>query len=894
MVHLPVPAPALLAPFAFLGHDHPRTAVSYTPAYNAGHNRLVPEYPGVSITSAPIAMNLPPPAPVRWDPPYRLTPKPGPPPSSPSDLFKDPRTFERIDCWWRTSLELLGTAHTKLAAGEPYRFPYDDLEGGKDGLYIPETAFKKRFRGCVWDIAAWYREGQSGPLRPYSAEPLSARCAWDTRAMLDTAKAMGFSDTAILEELHETGIDNRSAAPGHVLLVPNYQNFFEQENFLFAQSKMSEQHAREPRPTTDFFAFVPTLPIIVTPRNVAIRPGTTKRRVTCDYGAPRGLDEHGEPGYSPPRAKDPGPLSVNGMESLSCTRAFPHIDYMSTSDMAHNIAILRDIGHLCAGPCPPQLLVSALKADYTAYYEQIPRPCSTDWMQGQLVSPKGGQLSKTCVFGDSGCCDQSNRLENYFCADARRRLRSSQAAFIRDELPSLPPSVRGPLEAWLSLRTEVASELRGAAAGIHCTIHHLNTAEYSREALLDMAECATDFFCVCGFFDDTAAYSFSFFEPHMRAAMEEQWTDFNIGVNPSKVEFCPAGTDMTFLGLLTRCGHGPDDGVVDLEPSKVKRYRAFAEELLGEVRAHKKRKVPLDDVQRLEGQLSYCASAKPTLRADMQVLRSVSGTAHMARPTCKHHAMPMVVISVDAEQRIRGLCDRLDSPLAAALMPRAGRVGLKATRIWIFTDASCDVSHTSAEERDLDLFRGWGAVIFIEGFGHLLVMQQPISWNARSTLQDSTAMELLAANAALTFAAPLVHAFSADVIHVMDNSASVGMCNTGRAHSPVERILLAQRSSLLDTLPRSSLVVGTHVVRDRIPEEDWLTKFRLPADPSDPQAAGFYAPLVARFGEAATHVAIVPAPDTRGLLVPALRAADQLRTSASRAGARRQHQQGVT
>jgi hypothetical protein len=38
----------------------------------------------------------------------------------------------------------------------------------------------------------------------------------------------------------------------------------------------------------------------------------------------------------------------------------------------------------------------------------------------------------------------------------------------------------------------------------------------------------------------------------------------------------------------------------------------------------------------------------------------------------------------------------------------------------------------------------------------------------------------------------------------------------------------------------------------------------------------------------------VPAPDTRGLLVPALRAADQLRTSASRAGARRQHQQGVT
>ena len=167
-------------------------------------------------------------------------------------------------------------------------------------------------------------------------------------------------------------------------------------------------------------------------------------------------------------------------------------------------------------------------------------------------------------------------------------------------------------------------------------------------------------------------------------------------------------------------------------------------------------------------------------------------------------------------------------------------------------------------------------------------MQQPFSWNARNTMRDSTAMEFIAATLALQWCSPIIHEYEPDVIQVLDNSASVSMVNTNKASAHAERVIAQARSDLLDDLPLSSLVVGVHVVRERIDEIDYLTKHDLSDDGADHDE--FFSALSARFGPIAPRWALVTAPSNSALLTPMLRVTEIERRRLKRASVRSSRQ----
>ena len=800
-------------------------------------------------------------------------------PRSPADIFIDPLDWQRMCTWWETSMDCMRECELHLLAGKPYRFDYSRLEGGKHGLFISNQAIKPAFRNYIWDLRPFH-DSQPGPLWPQAQHPRHERCSWDTAAMLRAASASRYPDLAILEELHRHGLDNRSVDPGHIVLVPNYKGMFTPSNFEFTTKKNDEQSAITPPRLSEFHALPPFVPIMVTAHNVAVQPGTGKLRLTTDFGGPRSLDEDGMPGFIPLRADDPGPLSVNAGQDLSGAHPFPHIDYLTVADLVHNVAILMGISDFCIGQVPPELEIFKFKADYTGYYSQIPRDARCDHVQVHLLSSRGGQVATQILFGDSGACDESNRLESFFVWDIVHRLRASQRSIKSNNWASLPSRAAEPLRAWMRARQTVRDALLAAARGDY---HHPIAArlqEYSPYVLSLAAAAACDCFAVGGFFDDTASYSFMFMKEAVTSDFKCQWLDFKIDVadgtdgRPSKVEAAPPATPMTFLGLVPVCEFALSQ--ILLEPKKTTRYKADATALLQEADLHPARKVTSKDVERLEGKFAYCAYAKPALKADVQVMRSLTQTKRRPQSVRHDQASPMMPLSVAAATIIQQVCSKMDSGACATFFPRTGRVGLRNPRLWILSDASGDFEPSSQP-----LFRGWGAVIFLEGSPTAFVMQDKISFNARVTLKDSTAFELFACTQALRWAAPLIQWFDADVIHVCDNQACVDIINGGKSHGRAERLLYQQRSELLDSMQAAGIIMAVHVLRDRIPEIDYLTKHPLGAS-ADDDNDDFLVPLSTRLTGLVDSWTLVLPPPQGSFLTRVLRAADSVRRDAGR------------
>jgi len=465
------------------------------------------------------------------------------------------------------------------------------------------------------------------------------------------------------------------------------------------------------------------------------------------------------------------------------------------------------------------------------------------------------------------------------------RMREQQAQFMQSEFKLLPRPTQAVLQSWISARARVAQALQVLLdTNFRHPSLHASVSALSRHELRLAVRACTDMFVVGGFFDDTASFAFECLGPRLRATFKRQWSDFNILVadgldvdgvpdgSSNKVEEADPDAEMSFLGLLPNCALSR----IEMEPDKCLKYTLLGDKVVRDARKHARNKVPLELIDRLEGQLGYASTAKPALRADMQVLRMVTGTAHYARKSSHTQASTAVIVTEEASVRILDLCKRLSDTSCSSFFPRQGIVGLRNPRLWIFTDASCDFDPSSRYK-----YRGWGAVVFLEGSGCLCVMQQPFSWNARNTMRDSTAMEYLAATLALQWCIPIVQYYKPDVIHVLDNFATVGMVLTNKAKAHAERVLSQWRSDMLDALPDQSLVVAVHVVRERIPEIDFLTKNDMSASTTDTDY--FFSALRARFSSAAARFAIVEAPCAHDILCHMMRVTERERARAKRA-----------
>lgn len=721
-----------------------------------------------------------------------------------------------------------------------FEFDYSKLPGKEHALVILREEFDDRFQGYIWDTRD-YDPAHPTRFHPQQQrEDPAKRTDLNLPLILAEARRRGYPDIHYIEEMADNGFDNRALNQRDLVLCAPYKGMFTAFKFLFLMNKNVEKRAFRPARLAGPYWFVPFIPCYLSPRNVAERAADDKLRVTSDMGAPRNLDARGRPMVNAP-ANTPGALSVNANLRLDTYQAFPHLEFLLLHKFMQHVAVLASIRALCHGDVPPELEICKMKADYAAFYETLGRHPRCDCQQVQMVE-EFIDVDERLLFGGADCPAECNRFVFF--------LTWLQAARCREEIQKLdlqrllPPRAYAILQQWRGVRAE----------------HGL----------------VTDLFTLAAFFDDTGVYHFAFIDALVRRVAKQLWLDCQLEVvdgadgRKSKVEYFQERDPMEFLGIKTdtvTC-------VASVADAKCTRYSASAL-LLQETAAHStRRQVPLQDVVRLEGQLTFAASTAPGLKGDLVCLRSVVSTGHAIHVLRQqaHDRLPLksmkATLSKDAAERIRCLTARLASVPGSAFFPRCRTLGSQRGIMYIWTDASGD------KDCGARAFRGWGGMIFFWPLPVVIIVQDLITYNARSKLQDSTAFELFALNEILCVAAPLLFEMpNMDVVQITDSTAARDIATLCRPHGTFERILLQQRLQLRRLLPASVQVVCRSVLRTENKETDLMSRLDLGV-PSDSLVPLLRPLLRERLGGDPTIISVEPPRGARERMTLCTRAHD--------------------
>ena len=749
-------------------------------------------------------------------------------PTHPAQLFTDPYDWERMCQWWYHCRNQLQIAEQKILQGKPYHgFDYNPSRcpGGKDGLYIPFERRAPDFNWTAWDLRDFHAYG--GAIKPLDVhvDP-QTRTTLKLKAMYAEAVRTSYSDVAFIEELLTHGLDSRAFVRQDIMLMPNYKGFFDPDNFAFSAKK------RMAKATAFAIDRIPaygcTLPpfvhLYVNPRNVAIKPGTDppKRRVTVDYAASRNLGPDGLPGYTPRRAKDPGPLSVNAGVDLQDPLAFPEpVEYMDLRKFARGAATLQSIRSIFPNePLPPELELFQAMDDMEQYYEQLPRPSHLDPTNVMLIWSVSGHVDERGCFGACDMPHLSMRLESFFLHVTVYRAWERQRTF------TTPTHLARWLTPWTTARRAAGGSASWTVAG--------------------------------GYIDDTANACFQFFGEDLMKIKRVMWAEFGLIVQPVKVDekpvtvAAPRGQDMTVLGVTS----SPARSQLLNEVTKITKYAELAERIAVHAREHGFR-VPLELVDRCLGQLGFAAMLDPSLTGDLTVVRDML-SANWARRRGQQ-----VLVSERAASYLDALAARLrlsTAPGALAFRcyaPRQGILGDSGRPImYIWTDASCANAGDAVPPKGMtiaeqlytpNLFHGWGAMFWLEGDDTVYFSQQFITYNARKSLDDSTACEMFGTSEAVYMQMLLTQAanVTVDMAHVGDSQSATAIVNTGKPKQTAERVLFWQFCDLRDRMS-DTLLVSTQQLRKYNQETDILASLQMDPGHTNPklrasQASGWVA-----------------------------------------------------
>jgi hypothetical protein len=682
--------------------------------------------------------------------------------------------------------------------GMQYRMRYNKLPGQQAGYMIMAKDYEPEFNfGGVWDFRD-YNEG-TGPIKPMctAASPAS-RTTWDTAAMLRAAQCMSYSDSLFLAELNHRGLDDRShPAPG-VRAVPNYPNFYKKDQWLFAQEKLKSKLSKYeiPRLLSYGCRRPPFSHMWINPRNLASKPGPELDsadilRLTSDLGAPRSHGADGQPGFRPAKAKDPGPLSVNGGTNREDRVAFPPLRFLRLREYVQQVARqLISIRAIFPGETLPEALcICQGKDDAAAYYEQGPVASRCDPHNVTFISPDTAYVDPRGCFGHEAWPDIFNRITFFLNFTIKFRANRRQQSI------KVPPELERWLRPWAACRRQAGG---------------------------------TDQWFVSGaYFDDFADASFKLFFENLQEVKLEVFTEFRVEMSAKKAERHVDEAPMALLGLMLHVL----EGVLAHDLSKARRYQALAAKLVATAR--KSGWVPNEMMDRLEGQFRFCSEADPGLVGDLLVIRAALGT-NLARRDGRTR------VSEQACRVIERMAKRMQLGMAVCFQPRMGLMGGSGLPILFgWTDASGDVKEPkegelrdgktvpiAAQMLSDKYFFGWGGIFYLEGTNTVFFTQQFITFNARKALNDSTAVECFATNEALCIMARVRDRGPIDIIQLADNQADVGISNTGKPKQVAERVLFSQRVHLRDTMP-PTLVSAHHVLRHRMEEGDLLSRYLL-------------------------------------------------------------------
>ena len=343
------------------------------------------------------------------------------------------------------------------------------------------------------------------------------------------------------------------------------------------------------------------------------------------------------------------------------------------------------------------------------------------------------------------------------------------------------------------------------------------------------------------YFDDFADASFKLFFHQLQTVKEEVFTEFKVTMSAGKAGRYYDNKPMGLLGLVLHVM----EAVLAHDLSKARRYSALAKQLVQTAR--KSGFVPNEMMDRLEGQFRFSSEADPGLVGDLLCIRAALGT-NFARKGGKTR------VSEQACQLIERMAERMQLGMAVCFQPRGGKLGSTGLPLLTgWTDASgaktkpiilcseccpggqgvrfctstsglrCRWMSVEAQMNSEKYFFGWGGMFYLEGTNTVFITQQFVTYNARNSLDDSTALECCGTNEGLCIMARVRDQGPVDMIQIADNQADVGIANVGKPRQVAERILFAQRVQLRDTMA-PTIVVAHHVLRDRMPEADFLSR----------------------------------------------------------------------
>ena len=715
-------------------------------------------------------------------------------PKVPGEVWKTPEKYANLCLWWDVSLDEHRRCEEYTAKNMQYEFRYRRLPGREKGYVILLDDYNPDFWfGGIWDYRD-YNVG-AGPIKPLtvSTSPL-LRTEWNLGRMWEFAVDSGYTDFQFLAELNHRGLDDRSYPVRGVKAFPNYKGFYEKENWRFTQAKLQSKLAKYelPRLLSYGCAKPPFSEFTVNAHNVFVKDGDQptdppKRRCTTDFGSSRALDAEGKPGFVPNRAKDPGPLSVNAATDREDRVAFPPLDFLRLKKYANQVDRLRAIRAVFPGEkLPDALMLCQAKDDASAYYEQGPVDERCDPHNVTLVSPGTAYVDPRGCFGHEAWPDLFNRVTFFVNFAVRFRAARMQQSM------TVPVGLHRWLDRW--------GQCRSAAGG-------------------------TGYWFVTGaYFDDFADASFQFFFEHLQNIKLEVFREFNFSMSVEKEERNKPGDPMALLGIMLHVL----EGVLAHDLSKARKYRAFADKLVAEAR--KSGYVPNAMMDRLEGQFRFSTEADPGLVGDLLVIRAALGTLNQRRNGRTR-------ITAQACKIIERMSARLSLGMATAFQPRRGLLGSTGLPIlqgW--GDASGDLREPKGANGKMlplavqmtteEWFFGYGYMFWLEGTDTVFVTQQFITYNARKSLNDSTALECFQTNEGLCISCRVRDVGEVDMLQIVDNQADAGISNFGKPKQTAERILFDQRVQLRDTMPPTVVVVH-QVDRDRNPETDLLSKHLL-------------------------------------------------------------------
>ena len=634
-------------------------------------------------------------------------------PESMSDLFIDPRSWDRINSWVQSYL----TEISRVERG--FRFKASNVIGGRTGVDMSIYAMRPEYRRCTWHqgglVNGVYCATAPVPVESTLPDHHTEIQVFD---VYRSAVAYQVPDMEICSMLALYGIRSGTACSATTTLMPNASGAWEHLKVLQdVRTSKLEDYGLFPR-LTDTRTTLEYFPARILPKNVAVQErddGSVKFRGTSDFGARREriaatMRQHRHDHSASVLAdmvtqcnltKSNAPPGIDSPNGCIPETTLKEITWGKISTFANAVDIL----------LASQLKCDVIIRDFKSWYEEWSRCASEVHLNGQICSSEGINFDTQCIFGQGDCAHLLSRANYAALHVIQHELDAAQAQF---DFAGVSDEVRRQMLWYTDYRRAQGYNGRWTT-------------------VLPFIDDNT-FACISGDGQWTK---------RVIQVVEQVWRRFHFELSEDKSEtnVYDAETWSPVLGRILNLRAR----TISLPPAKVARYSQDIDSVIDAAHAHPKRLVEKKSCERIFGRLVFaCDSGVPTIWRDFLNLVSV-----VSRSWSQH----WLQLTDTAEHLLRQAQWKLHHENASCFTAYTPRPTLDGWPIIVsYTDAS----------RKLDTFEGgYGGWLWVHGVGSTEVFYFYGSWLPDEVEQvDINDLETLVAE----YAADLADNIAADLV----------------------------------------------------------------------------------------------------------------------------------